>query len=59
MFETIAVVISLGLIVVAGRVLAAGSEAILAELFPVHRQPEWPHGVQEEDAPRFVFGPAR
>jgi hypothetical protein len=55
MIETIAVIVALSLVIVAGRVLGAGSEAIIAELFPPHRQPEWPRGVQEEDAPQFVF----
>jgi hypothetical protein len=54
MFETIAVIVVLGLIVVAGRLLGAGTDAI-SGLFPSPGQPEWPRGVQEEDAPRFVF----
>lgn len=55
MLETIAVIVSLGLIVIAGRVLAAGSETTIDELFPRTRQLDWPRGVQEEDVPPFVF----
>lgn len=58
MIETVAVIVSLGLIVIAGRVLGAGSETIIEELFSRNRQLEWPRGVQEEDVPRFVFNPA-
>lgn len=56
--ETLAAIVVLGLIVIVVRVLGAGSDAILSELFPPQRQPDWPRGVQEEDVPRFVFGSA-
>jgi hypothetical protein len=56
MLETIAVVIVLGLIIIVGRVLAAGTEAIIAGIFPPQGQPDWPRGVQDEDVPRFVLG---
>ena len=55
MFETIALIISLGLTVIVGRQLGAGSETLIEELFPRTRTLEWPRGVQEEDVPRFVF----
>jgi hypothetical protein len=58
LFEAIAVGISLGLFVIAGRLLGAGSEAMIEELFPRTRTLEWPRGVQEEDMPRFVFSNA-
>jgi hypothetical protein len=55
MLETLAATVILGLIVIVVRVLGAGSDAILAELFPPSRQPGWPRGIQEEDVPRFAF----
>lgn len=58
MFETIAVIVSLGLIVTTGRLLGAGTDFTIAGLFPTQGQPEWPRGVQEEDVPRFLFGRA-
>ncbi len=58
MLETIVVVAIVGLLVLSVRVIAAGSETIIEELFPPNRQLPWPRGVQEEDAPRFVFNHA-
>ena len=55
MLETLVVVAIMVLIVLAVRVLAAGSETIIDELVPPNRQLAWPRGVQEEDAPQFVF----
>ena len=55
MFETTVVLAIIGVIVLAVRVLAAGSETIIEELFPRNRQLPWPRGVQEEDVPHFVF----
>jgi hypothetical protein len=39
---------------VAGALLGAGSETSLTGLFPQNGAREWPHGVQETDAPRFA-----
>ena len=56
MLETIAVIVALGLIVIAGRVLGADTDLAVAGLFPAQGRSDWPHGVQEWDVPRFVFG---
>lgn len=59
MFGTLVVFAIIGVIILAVRLLAAGSETIIEELFPPNCQLAWPRGVQEEDVPRFEFGPAR
>jgi hypothetical protein len=58
MLETIAVIVSFGWIVFGIRWLGSGTESALGGIFATAGQPDWPHGVQEEDAPRFVFGAA-
>jgi len=55
MIETIAIIVSLGLIVTAIRLLAPGADQATTGLFPGQLRLEWPRGVQEEDVPRFVF----
>ena len=58
MLETIAVIFSFGSIVLAIRWLGTETESALGGLLAAAGQPDWPHGVQEEDVPRFVFGAA-
>jgi hypothetical protein len=55
---TFAVVIGFGLVILAGRLLGAGTELAIEGLFPPKGQVDWPRGVQQEDLPRFVFGRA-
>jgi hypothetical protein len=51
----ISVVIGFGLVIVAGARFGAGSLSALGGLFATHGARDWPTGVQEGDAPRFVF----
>jgi hypothetical protein len=51
----ISMIVGFGLVIVAGAKLGAGSHIALAGLFAIHGPSEWPTGVQEADAPRFVF----
>ncbi len=53
----ISMVIGFASVIVAGAKLGAGSLGSLAGLFPSHGGRDWPIGVQERDAPRFVFAP--
>jgi hypothetical protein len=55
MLETIAVLLSLGLVITSIRLLAPGTNQANTGLFAGPRRLEWPRGVQEEDVPRFVF----
>ena len=49
----IGLVLGFGFLIAAGMGLSAGSHLSLAGLFPVQAVRDWPHGVQEPDAPRF------
>ena len=49
----IGLVLGFGFLIAAGVQLSAGSHLSLAGLFPVQAVRDWPHGVQEPDAPRF------
>lgn len=51
----ISVILGFGFVVVAGAKLGAGSHTGLVGLFSTHEARDWPIGVQEADAPRFVF----
>jgi hypothetical protein len=50
----ILLVVGFGLVVVAGARLGAGSHSGLAGLFAMPGR-DWPTGIQEADAPRFVL----
>ena len=50
----ISAIVGFGIVVVAGYMLGAGSHA-LTGLFAAHGARDWPTGVQESDAPHFVF----
>jgi hypothetical protein len=50
----VTVALGFGLIIVAGSWLGAGSHLPLAGLFPLQGRDDWPHGVQEGDAPHFA-----
>jgi hypothetical protein len=50
----ISAIIGFGIVVVAGYMLGAGSHA-LTGLFAAQGARDWPTGVQESDAPHFVF----
>lgn len=54
----ITLVVGFGLVAVAGARLGAGSHSSLAGLFARSASRDWPIGVQEGDAPRFIL-PAR
>ncbi len=51
----ISVIFGFGLVIVAGAKFGAGSLSALGGLFVTHGARDWPTGVQEGDAPRFVF----
>jgi len=51
---TLTLVIGFAFILVAGSRLGAGSHHALAGLFPGQGARDWPIGIQEADAPRFV-----
>jgi hypothetical protein len=51
----ISLVVGFGLLIVAGARLGAGSHSSLAGLFATHGGRDWPIGVQEGDAPRFLL----
>ena len=48
-------IVGFGLVIVAGARFGAGSLSSLGGLFATHGARDWPTGVQEGDAPRFVF----
>ena len=50
----IAVIIGFAFIAYAGSHLGAGSVQAFAGLFAARDARDWPHGVQEGDAPRFA-----
>jgi hypothetical protein len=58
MLESIAVIVSFGLIILAIQWLGSETESALGGMLATAGQPDWPQGVQEEDVPRFVFGAA-
>jgi hypothetical protein len=43
-----------GFLLVAGALLGAGTDASLAGMFSQTGKHDWPHGVQEQDVPRFA-----
>ncbi len=49
----IGLIFGFGFLMVAGARLRAGSHLSLTGLFPAPGVRDWPHGVQEPDAPRF------
>jgi hypothetical protein len=51
----ISMVVGFGLVVVAGARFGAGSHSGLAGLFAMRSGRDWPIGIQEGDAPRFVL----
>lgn len=53
-FTILAVIVGFALVALAGAKLGAGS---IEGLFAMHGVRDWPTGVQEDDAPRFVFTP--
>jgi hypothetical protein len=53
-FTIVSVIVGFALVTAAGAKLGAGS---LEGLFAMHGVRDWPTGVQEDDAPRFVFTP--
>ncbi len=53
----VSVVVSFALLTLAGAKLGAGSHAALSGLFASEAARDWPIGVQEADAPHFVFTP--
>lgn len=50
----ISAIVGFGIVVVAGYMLGAGSHA-LTGLFAAQGAHDWPIGIQEPDAPHFVF----
>ena len=56
-FTIVSVIVGFALVTVAGAKLGAGSHTSLQGLFPAQGRRDWPTGVQEVDAPRFVFAP--
>lgn len=52
--ELASVLVSFGLITVAGARLGAGSHLSLIGLFVPQGRSDWPRGVQEMDVPRFA-----
>lgn len=47
-------VLGIGFVLITGARLGAGGHTTLAGLFPPMAVRDWPHGVQEPDAPRFA-----
>ena len=56
-FTIVSVIVGFAIVTVAGAKLGAGSHTSLEGLFPAQGASDWPTGVQEADAPRFVFAP--
>lgn len=54
----VSVIVGFGLVAAAGAKLGAGSNGALAGLFATHGARDWPIGVQEGDAPRFLLDSA-
>jgi hypothetical protein len=50
----VALILGFSFVLIAGARLGAGSQTILAGLFPPPAVRDWPVGVQEPDAPRFA-----
>lgn len=53
----VSMIVGFAFIIVAGAKLGAGSPSALAGLFAAQGARDWPTGVQETDAPRFVIAP--
>ena len=53
----ISAIAGFGIVIVAGYMLGGGSHS-LTGLFAAQGARDWPTGVQEADAPHFVFAPA-
>lgn len=51
----ISMIAGFGFVIVAGAKIGAGSHTALVGLFATEGARDWPTGVQEADAPRFVF----
>lgn len=50
----VTVVIGFGLVAVGGAWLGVGAQPLFLGLFSQQGRPDWPHGVQEQDAPHFA-----
>ena len=53
----VSMIVGFGFVTVVGAKLGAGSHTALAGLFATQGARDWPTGVQEADAPRFVIAP--
>jgi hypothetical protein len=53
----VSMILGFAFVTVVGAKLGAGSHTALVGLFPTQGARDWPSGVQEADAPRFVIAP--